>query len=143
MKIVEPTADHAFEIAKNMRQADIDELSKTGVGPHEGLLNGLTGDECFTVILNGIPVMMFGVVRSGFNGVVWALGTDDINSMKKTFVKSSFKWRDYFLCSYMSLYNWVDVDNKKAIQWLKFIGAKFSNPEQRGTGTFMRFDINV
>lgn len=144
MKIIKSIQDHIKPIAENMRSQDIEELSKVDQTPEDALNAGLACAECYTVIHNDKPVMMFGLQGMGLStAIVWALGTDDILTMKKQFINESKLWRDAFLREWQTLYNYVDVDNSESIKWLKYLGATFNKPQPRGTGVFMRFEFNV
>ena len=144
MRIVIATKEHAEFIADNMRVQDIEELSKVDQSPLDALIAGLESDQKYTVIHNNNPVMMFGLVADGFStAIVWALGTEELLDMRKEFISESLRWRDIFLQRYSILHNYIDVDNTIAIRWLQYLGAKFSNPEPRGNGTFMRFELHV
>lgn len=59
--------------------------------------------------------------------IIWALGTDEIERFRKSFVKESDaiikRWADI----YGELTNTVAVKNRRAIGWLKHLGAEFIN----------------
>ena len=59
--------------------------------------------------------------------IIWALGTDELERFKKTFVKDAKEILDRWMDYYGELTNTVAVCNIKSIRWLKSMGAKFEN----------------
>ena len=134
--------NHVQYVADNMRQSDIDELAKLGKTPLQALTEGLNSTECFTLLVNEQPIMIFGMEESGLDSaVIWALGTDDVFKHRREFLRQSVKWRDSFLKDYSILFNHVDINNWESIRWLKWLGAKFDKPRPFGSGVFMRFEF--
>lgn len=138
------TLEHALYIAENMRQQDVIELKKLDSTPLGALTDGLVGQECFTLLVDEQPIMMFGMKEHGFDSaIIWALGTDEVLKHKKEFLIQSIRWRDTYLKEYSTLFNHVDVENKISIRWLKWLGATFGKPYFLGQNKFMRFEFNV
>ena len=103
--------NHVQYVADNMRQSDIDELAKLGKTPLQALTEGLNSTECFTLLVNEQPIMIFGMEESGLDSaVIWALGTDDVFKHRREFLRQSVKWRDSFLKDYSILFNHVDIN---------------------------------
>ena len=118
-----------FELAKNMRDADKKEIWKSHHRtPEEALLSGFTESIfCLTVEHKESPIAMFGVVPEMFlsnNATVWMLASPKLEEIQKTFIKRSKHFIDLMLNYYPMLSNFVDIENKHSIKWLKWCGAK-------------------
>jgi hypothetical protein len=130
-------ASHAdiLPIAHNMRDGDVQEVwashCKT---PAEALTIGMKNSAvCYTAVQAGVPCAMFGVVpMPDGDGQIWFLGTDLTYEIKICFGRVSRIIVDRFLKIYPALYNYVDVRNKKSIEWLKWLGASFLEPKPYG-----------
>lgn len=59
--------------------------------------------------------------------IIWALGTNEIERFRKSFVQESDRIIKRWLDFYGELTNTIAAKNKKAIAWLKRLGAEFSN----------------
>jgi len=121
--------EDVFELAKNMREADKKEIWKSHHRtPEEALLSGHTESVfCSTVEYKESPIAMFGIVPEMFlsnNAFIWLLASPRLNEIQKTFIKHSRHFIDLMLGYYPLLFNFVDVENKQSIKWLKWCGAK-------------------
>lgn len=124
-------------VAENMRESDVREIWAShhhtpDLALEIGIKNSLI---CFTIEYKNYPVAMFGLYAEsllGNRGVIWFLGTNKLNRMKSTFVRSSKKFIKYLLSWYPYLYNYVDVRNQDSIKWLLSCGAKLRPPVRFG-----------
>lgn len=133
-------------IAPNMREADVNEIWASHHGTprmalHNGIMHSLIP---MTIELDGEAVGMFGICPQALLGnqaVLWLLGTPKIEHIKVRFIKNSRKFIDMFLTFYPFLSNFVHVENKRSIAWLKWLGASFDEPIKYGIEQeyFMRF----
>lgn len=123
-------------VAANMRQADKDEIMAShGLSPIESLTRAFRCSKpCVTAYYNGVPVAMTGCVPNESANIasVWFLGTDVVNDHKILFARYSTKMLGIYRQTYSTLYNYVDVRNTTAIEWLTWLGAKFEAPEPYG-----------
>lgn len=133
-------------IADNMRIIDRKELALAGgLSPYETLCKSFEQSiYCRCIEANGEPVALFGVNKPyvlGQSAYIWMLGTDKLNKIKKNFVQNclqyineSFEYADY-------LENYVWIENKLSIRWLKWCGFKFDEPMLYGVkkALFMHF----
>ncbi|NJO00347.1 MAG: DUF2833 domain-containing protein [Bacteroidia bacterium] len=97
-----------------------------------------------TVEDSGKPVAIFGINPEnilGDSAIIWMLSTDHIDGLRKRFARNSRRFVDLMLDYYPNLENYVSVENKKSIEWLKFCGAEFEEPKVYGEEgkLFMRF----
>ncbi len=132
-----PTPEDMKEIARMMRAEDRRELVGA-IGPNieKETLYCLEASECAYVCkLDGVPLAAFGVVRkSPFEkiGVIWMLATTETAKHKIYTGKKTREGIRAFLQDWDFLYNYVDVENKRTIAWLKWIGAKIYPPAPYG-----------
>lgn len=118
-------------LADNMRKIDEYECIAMGaMDGYHGLLLSLSEKDSLSYIgLSGdVPVWAYGILKSpvpGLGHCIWFLGTDAVDTYKRYFVIESMatvrKWQH----EYGQLWNAVSKDNKKAIRWLKWLGATF------------------
>lgn len=103
---------------------------------------------CWTVELDGEPVAIFGINRRSQTsdvGVPWLLGTDRLCDMRATFAKTSVAYRDRFKRAFPKMENYIHVDNKASIDWLRWLGFAMDEPEPRGFAgePFIRFHMGM
>lgn len=120
-----------------LRKSDIEELWATSRSlPERGLLNAyLISERPLSIVYKDKVVGMFGVCSTDpyhTTGSVWFLASDDVASAKKTFLKLSRKVAAMFLSRYSTICNYVDAENTKSIEWLKWCGANLSEPAPHG-----------
>ena len=126
------TPEHAFALAFDLRQEDKYEVALAGHTPLDALIAPFRytrqGVNTYTVLNTGIPVAMFGVISTPQNvkhGAVWFLSSYKLDNDMRYFTKRTKKWVDYFLADYEYVYNYITVEHKKNIRWLKWLGFKF------------------
>ena len=137
VKIVPSDMTDCQEIAENMREQDIIELSlANGYAPLQALVLSYTmSHECNTIMYNDKPIGMFGVVNSGMFSSPWLLGTDELEKIPVPLVREGKKWVEETNAKHPLLINYVHKDNTVAIQWLKHLGFKFIRLyEKHGVG---------
>lgn len=76
-----------------------------------------------------------------YSYVIWALGTDELKHFEKSFVKESSAYIKKWVELYGCLQNTVATFNKRAIKWLKWLGAEFSAPYKIGKTEYVNFKI--
>lgn len=99
-----------------------------------------------TVLMDGKPEILFGinpVSLLGSHGVVWMLSSERIKDINIRFARHCRQYIDWFLKFYPVLFNYVSVENKTSIIWLKKLGAKFESPVNYGVHNklFRRFEF--
>lgn len=128
----------AFNLAPNVRKSDKEEIWKSHHKiPETALIDGYTKSLItLTVERYEVPVAMFGINPLSLindKAVIWLLASDDIYKIKYEFLKQCRKFIRLFLDIYPLLFNWVDVENKTTLKWLKFCGCKLGPVLPYGT----------
>jgi len=127
-----------IELMKDrLREADKQEIwASDNHTPEEALRSSFNlSTEKLTVVFNGEPVAMFGIVPVTLlddRAIVWMLTTDLIEKVSVRFLKLSKKFINLLREKYGILFNFVDVRHKKSIDWLEWCGAKLFKPEIYG-----------
>jgi hypothetical protein len=137
-------------IADNMRHADVVEvMASNGFTPFQAVHES-TKMSKFTsaVYINGEPTAILGLnVVSALSGigVPWLLGTDNVVKYRKQFLKNSRAVLDDMKYHCPRLVNNVHVDNTVSIQWLKWLGFEFDEPQPIGINgeLFHRFHMGM
>lgn len=133
-------------LCNSLRKSDVDEIwASHNLTPWDALHLSIT--ESFlslTITLKKKPIGVFGIQPEsmlGTRAMIWFLASDDIDNIRIRFSRNSKKFVNMFLSLYPYLYNYVDTRNLQSIEWLKFCGARMSEPEPYGfmKKTFMYF----
>lgn len=118
---------HAFELASKLRQQDKYELALMGNDPINALLAPFRFNRpninTYTVLEKDNVLSMFGVVSDKINpkkGRVWFLSSELTRQQWIYFLKRNKKWTEYFLSHYEYVDNYVPIENKNTIKWLKW-----------------------
>lgn len=126
-----PVTDQIIErVAQNMRQDDVNEIwASQRLGPYEGLLNSVrVSDRMGALFVEDDLLGIWGlVIADGFlpAGVPWFIGTDEVDNHKVKFLKAS-----RYIVREMQKYcpelaNYVSVDSKRSIRYLRNLGFSF------------------
>lgn len=116
-----------------MREEDIEEIRAAGEHtPLAALFYGfMVGAPVFTIVTpnESRPAALVGVTPTKINGagLVWLLGTRDIEKYPITFLRHSKEVLKYFFTKYEVLYNSVYKHNYLHIKWLEWLGFNFFN----------------
>ena len=128
LKIVEAHPMDAMYLAPKLRQIDLLEVKAVDHTPYEALYSGFTMPN--SVVYSGLNskeqvVLMFGCVQSPDNkdaGCIWMLASDELDELKKDFLKISKYWVDQISSPYKYVFNFVHKTNTKSIRWLRWNG---------------------
>ena len=99
--------------------------------PEMALVSSYVVSSCrYTVILNDtVPIFMFGVTPDIDNtGMVWALGSKEVDMFKKECMALSFEWLPNIMEGYDMLFNFIDSRYKKGLIWAERLGAIIHDP---------------
>ncbi len=130
-------------IAFNMREDDVKEVwDSSRHSPYKALRIGLnTSVNVWTILVNGKPIGMLGVADKTLlsnRGTPWLLGTDDLINDRKVFLKVSRVVLKKMSKGYKMLENYVSVENKGSLRWLKRLGFAFGEDVKSVTGVIFR-----
>lgn len=146
IEVVPATNDHAAYIDAHVRPGDRAELWAACLHrPVAVMERGIFySDEALTALLDGVPFCMWGIVPDSFIGNVgipWLVGTTAMDKHAAAFLRRTKPLLSQMFQKYDKLQNYVDVRNTKAIEWLRWLGFKFAEPEPYGLlkMPFMRF----
>jgi len=132
---------HIFQVGCNLRQADQDECFAGGFeNPVEALMWSVElSDESCTVFLDGEPVGIWGF-SDEYDGscVVWTVGTDRLVENPLALHKASILFRDALFERFDTLRNTVFKENLVHLEWLRRLGAEFTETEDPA---FLEFEI--
>jgi hypothetical protein len=145
------------EIAKNLRQSDIDEVkASSSLSPEDALLASYHYSTHGYVILSNHPLCSGPIAAFGAAphplpgvGVVWMLGTDGIKREAYSVAKKTRHYFDELNAAYLMLWNYIDARNTVSMRWLRWGGFKLlaehpdHGPEGRLFYTFARTNFDV
>lgn len=148
VKFVRPTVELVAAIAADMRQADRDEVwASHNHTPVEALMAGWGISHTSVVVtVEGKPCVMMGlVIRDILSGagVPWLLGTETALKHKREFIIQVPAVINEMLDICPKLVNYVHVENKVSVRWLKRIGFTLDEPLPYGYSNelFHRFHL--
>ena len=145
--------DDACALIANMRPTDVLEWSAMmGFEPRcEAMVDMArksTNVRVFT--LNGEVTAIYGVQSKtilGTDGLPWLLGTNllDTKSGRRVLLRHSVEQAAVIFRGFSELWNFISVENRIAIRWLKFLGfeAHHHIPQELNGVTFIPFTMRV
>ena len=98
-------------------------------------MSAKSAGEAWVILHNEKPVGIFGVSPKSFltdTGIIWFLGTTEIEKIWLTFGKETSAIVQRFLKKYQRLENWAAFENKKTLRWLKRNGFQIEAPKPYG-----------
>lgn len=128
-----PTEADAMYVASNLKHDNqLEILAAIGDNALADIVQSLkTSDDIGCLYINGLPAAIYGVKRKSVlsdEGLAWLLMTAEVDKHKVFIAKHCKKGLAAILDRYTRVYNWVNVENKDIIRWLKWMGAKFYGP---------------
>jgi len=132
-------------IAVNMRDEDVKEVMDSHMhSPYRALYIGfMSKGGCWTIIVDDTPVAMVGVAKNTSlckKGRPWLLGTNAMIDDKKIFMRVSREVLKQLRQGVDFLENYVSIENKCSMRWLKALGFTIGESVNSITGvTFKRF----
>ena len=128
-RIIPATVEHAFDIARAMRSADIEECkAASGHSPGVACLFSLNestlawagvDDDGRAFAIAGVGPYVTDV------GSPWMLATDRLYEHRRFFLRSTRPLVAAMLRSYPILINYVDARHRDSMRWLMWAGFKF------------------
>ena len=128
-----PTEADAMYVASNLKHDNqLEILAAIGDNALADIVQSLkTSDDIGCLYINHLPAAIYGVKRKSTlsdEGLAWLLMTAEVDKHKVFIAKHCKKGLAAMLGRYTRVYNWVNVENKDIIRWLKWMGAKFYGP---------------
>lgn len=131
-------------LINNIREEDREELAALGKTPEASISVGyVNSDRCYSVIDDdGNTIAMFGIGHIT-NKVcsVWLLASNLVNNHKIYFLRNSKKYYKELTKGYDTSFNMVYAKNTLHIQWLEWLGAKFTKDYIINNEVFRLFHI--
>lgn len=127
IEIVPPEPGHVAWIAAHIREADRQEIDAlVDWGAEEALRRSVASSfDAWTGTVDGEPVCMFGLsspsIVSG-RGIAWLLGTNGVERNALPFLRRNRAYIDRCLALCPILENWVHVEHRVSIRWLRWLG---------------------
>lgn len=124
-------------LRETMRREDRDEVwASHHFTPEKALLVCYSfSSVCHTLLFQDTPIAMFGVIPDAdveTEATIWFLGSEIIETCKKSFLEACRLFIDGMLGMYPVLYNYVDARYRKSVRWLKWCGAEISEAQPWG-----------
>lgn len=142
-KLIKADRSHIDAIHPFMRKEDRLEVMCMGNTPEQTLHNAFDTDDVTLTIVDGddVPIAMLGVGQVLDMAYIWMLGTDSVRDASHDFLRASRKITQSLTKPYGATFNFVHAENKMAIKWLKFCGAKFIRKLHFSNHPFYEFII--
>tara|TARA_Y100000310_G_scaffold25627_1_gene24512 strand:+ start:7915 stop:8385 length:471 start_codon:yes stop_codon:yes gene_type:complete len=148
--MVPTTKKHVKALARNMRQADVDEVWATAhFTPLAAVKFGWqTSREVTTGLADGVVLCIFGIAQRTVmsdTGIPWMLTTHYLPLHARAVLRANKGWIERARANYPLLMNYVDVRNRVAIRWLEWLGFELFDPEPFGVERlpFQRFEMRT
>ena len=137
IRLVKPEQKYLDEIIDNLREEDRREAwNAWRLSPTEVIeMSAKSAGEAWVILHNEKTVGIFGVSPKSFltdTGIIWFLGTTEIEKIWLTFGKETSAIVQRFLKKYQRLENWAAFENKKTLRWLKRNGFQIEAPKPYG-----------
>lgn len=129
------TVKDCAELSVTMREEDKQEVwHASGSSASEALLKGFSISRlCWTLEWNGKVVAIFGVSgKKGETGIPWMLASNDLVRIRKTFLRECRSYLNKMQEHHPVLANLAWTKNTVHIQWLKWLGFEFQEPQPYG-----------
>lgn len=124
---VPATLAHADDLAPRMRASDRAEVWASGMFTPAMALRMSVAHSLVSVaaLADGVPFAIFGVAPRSLvseTGIPWLLGSDDVCTHQKVFLRQGRMYVGAMLNLYPRLENYVDARNTTSIEWLRWLG---------------------
>jgi len=136
IEVVSPaTVEHALSMINRIRAEDINEHAKV-VSPHTTMEDTLRGsvsisEKSWAGVVDGVVICICGVApipQMPGSGAVWLISTYDMELHSTEFLKKSRSILVEMLQVFPHLWNYADVANTRALQWLQWLGFSIHEP---------------
>ncbi len=134
IRYVRSTLEHADFLARNLRAGDLEELNAGGIAEQEDLTSALRSPllmqgETLTLLVDGVPAAMFGVVDLGNGrGGPWLLGTTVLDQNKRLLLTDARVVVQNMMNQFEVLENLIFEGSKTNRRWLRWLGFSEDDP---------------
>ncbi len=139
-RVDEALVEDVDYLATRLRAQDLAEIHSDHTA-HDALMTGLFAGDSYTILVNEVPVGMFGCCEVEGLLSVWLLGSDAILKIRKSLVVFGRAFVDALIGNHEFGCNAVWIENEASIKWLKHIGAEFGDPVNIDNKKFLPFKI--
>lgn len=141
-----PTVFDVVNLIKNVRKKDADEIMAfVGKTIEEGI-NETPGlyDNSIVWAIGGKVACISGTTPLGNdNWILWMLATDEFDKNRKAAKIRSVEVFAKLIEGKKYLFNYVWVEHKKALKWVKWLGCRVGKPEPIGVNGELFCKIEV
>jgi len=131
-----PIPEDVNWLAERLREHDRKELiASTGQDPAVALAASMALGSCLVVECDREPVAVLGlpvVSQLPRTGVPWMLGTDWLDDHPAVFGRYSSTIVESWMSRVDRMVNYVDSRNRKAVDWLSWLGFDIEDAEPHG-----------
>lgn len=137
--ITKAQRDHPAILASRLGDMDRMEIEVYGFTPQAGLeLSYRFAEKCWSGIYDDQVILMVGVgsmakihphlapEETAGIGIPWLLGTSEYRGCRRTFMELSKVLKEEMHKMFPVLRNFVAIENKTAVTWLKWLGFKMA-----------------
>lgn len=135
----------------SLRASTVDELwAAHHFTPEQSLIYSLSNSVfAFSIVVDNEIYAMGGILRPNDvladRAPIWFLTSQKLDKVERSFLRQCRDFMKTMLQIYPTLYNYVDVRNRPAIAWLKWMGAEFGETIPFGVDNkmFSYFEFNA
>jgi len=121
------------QLKDHLRKTTVDEIKTLyDYTPEQSLFYSFTNSTFKYSIVHDEEVIAMGGIYQPADAIaqkarLWFLSSQKLDNVERSFLRQCKNFMGTMLEMYPLLYNFVNVDNKPAVTWLKWIGAKFGD----------------
>lgn len=133
-EIIPADPSHIEAIANNVRQADCDECWSAGLVTVRTALEISLEHATLarTWLVDGVPAAMGGITGMRDGATIWLITTELVETHRRAFVVHALAAFQKERAGFDLLYNFVDARNRRAIQWLRWMGFTLDDAKPYG-----------
>lgn len=141
-KDTQQAANLARALTNNIREDDKKEIEDAGLKILPSVYDSIISSTIVYKAEQGNTLLcLFGVREEKEDAVIWALGTQDLIKHKRTIVTAGLDFVRECKQKYRWLYNFISLDNKRALRFIRKAGAVLCSPTIINGNPFFKFLI--
>lgn len=144
-QVLPVSVDEAEDISMIVRHADREEIYALGMDMVEALKTCFGGSmKASKIVIDGKIVAVFGdAFHDSEIGVPWLISTQHVEGRPKAFLSVCKPEVQEMLTRHRSLLNFVDVRNRAAVKWLKWLGFEFMDAIPYGPKQMLFYPFKI